>query len=196
MAFSQALYAQTVNFEGMVGDKNYFYQHAIGVKLNGTGKLMFTHSASLHAMYDDKEKNELMSQSYLTYPLNKWLRIAAGTFYATKPGINPALALNFRYVAKDFILLFNPRIDAKSKGSFEGMLFSEYMPRINNHLLLYTRFQLMSNYTGSKHNRSYQNFRIGLTKDNLSFGLALNIDQRGGEMQTQHNLGFFAKHQF
>lgn len=53
----------------------------------------------------------------------------------------------------------------------------------------------MSNY-GRNHNRSYQNFRMGLDVTKTQFGLALNVDEFGNEIVTSWNWGLFLRHEF
>jgi hypothetical protein len=86
-----------------------------------------------------------------------------------------------------------PRIDLKKNGSYEIMTLLQYNPPITKTISLHSRAQLMSNY-GEHHNRSYQNFRLGLEHARTAAGFALNIDERGKEIQTQHNWGVFIRY--
>jgi hypothetical protein len=190
---TRVAHAQAISVEGMVGSKNYFYQHTFALPLANSRFSVF-HTSSMHLLYKEREKNEVMTQSYLTYPLAGFVRLALGTFYASQPGISPALAAQFQFRHRHFSTLVVPRVDLKRNGSIEAMTLFEYVPPINERASLYTRVQLMSNYGPHAHNRSYQNFRLGVTNKKTTTGLALNVDERGPEKQTQHNWGVFLKY--
>ncbi len=187
--------AQFFTTEVMTGNKSYYYQHSFGLTFPQS-RFGFFNTSSLHLLHDEKTKNELMSQQYITYPLGSHVKLALGTFYATKPGISPALALQFKYNLRHTNLLFAPRVDLKKNGAIEAMAMVEYLPPINYRLTFYSRAQLMSNYGPNHHNRSYQNFRIGLKMQKAIFGLALNIDERGREIQTLRNWGLFFRYDY
>ncbi len=187
------LRAQSISVEAMAGTKNYFYQHSFVLPLPAS-KLSLFHASSMHLLYDETTKNEVMTQSYLTFRVASFMRLALGTFYASKPGISPSLAAQFHISSRHLKALLVPRIDLKKKGSAEAMALVEYMPSITEHTSFYLRVQLMSNYGSQIHNRSYQNIRVGLKKQKTTGGLALNVDERGPEKQTQHNWGVFLRY--
>lgn len=187
--------AQTQNFaiELMTGHKNYWYQHSLNIQLPNS-RFGFFHSSSLHLLYDEKEKNEVMSQSYVTYPLTSFISLAAGTFYATKPGISPSVAAQFKIISGHLRFIIVPRVDLKNNGAVEAMTMLEYLPPINERLTFYSRLQLMSNYGPHSHNRSYQYLRFGIRTQKTTVGFAVNVDERGPEKQTMKNLGVFLKY--
>jgi len=185
-----AAQGQSVLVEAMAGNKNYFYQHTLLLPLNHSQFSIF-HTSSMYWVYQERQKNEAMTQSYITYPLAPFARLALGTFYASQPGISASLAAQFQFGKRHFRALLVPRADLKKNGSVEGMALFEYMPPINERTSFYSRVQFMSNFGPDAHNRSYQNFRLGASGRRTTAGLALNIDERGPEKQTQHNWGVF-----
>lgn len=190
-----ALFAQHTSLEVTAGNQNYFYQHTLSGRIENS-RLGFFHTSSLHAFYKSDDLNELMSQSYVTYSLTGFAKVAAGTFYASKPGISPSLALQVGYIKRDFKALVVPRIDIQKNGTVEMMMLLEYNPEINDRIQFYSRAQFMTNYGPYNHNRSYQNFRAGLQAKRAVVGIALNVDERGNEMTTLHNWGIFLRYEF
>lgn len=178
----------------MIGDENYFYQHTLSKSRAGS-RFGFFHTSSLHAFYESDDLNELMSQSYITYPLMRFAKLAVGTFYASKPGISPAAALQLAYAHRDFRASLVPRVDLQKNGSVEMMMLLEYNPAITERIQFYSRAQFMTNYGPNHHNRSYQNFRAGVQLKKTVVGLALNIDERGREISTLHNWGVFLRYE-
>lgn len=194
LVMARPLTAQPNLLEAMAGDENYFYQHTFSRAL-GNSRFGFFHTSSLHAFYDRDDLNELMSQSYITYPLTGFAKLAVGTFYASQPGISPAAVLQLGYATRDFKALVVPRVDLQKNGSIEMMMLLEYNPMINERLQFYSRAQFMTNYGPYHHNRSYQNFRAGLQVKHTAVGIALNIDERGSDITTLHNLGIFLRYE-
>lgn len=195
LAAVNAVCAQRLLVEPMVGEENYYYQHTLSVNIGGS-RFNFFHSSSLHMFYEGDELNELMSQSYLTYSLTGFAKLAVGTFYATKPGISPAASLQLGYSKRYFKAAWVPRVDLQKNGSIEMMMLLEYVPPINEGVHFYSRAQLMTNYGPYHHNRSYQNFRAGLQLKQTVLGIALNVDERGSDMTTLHNWGLFLRYEF
>lgn len=185
--------SQPIPVEGVIGQENYWYQHVVVRNFSANGKAGFFHVSSLHAFYDDYKTDEIMSQSYLTYKVTPGIVAAVGTFYATGPGLSPSFAVQLFKKYKDVFMMIVPRIDIKKNGSYEAMGLIEYRPLLFPSVNLYSRLQAMSNLTDDIHNRSYQNFRIGLDVKRVQFGFALNIDEYGKESKTRHNSGIFIR---
>ena len=182
--------AQAVPIEVTVGTENYWYQHSVFRQFSPKSKFGFFHVSSLHVLYDDHKVDEIMSQAYLTYSLRPGINIALGSFYATGPGFSPSLAVQLLKKSKDLLILAVPRVDLMKNATYEVMALAEYRPRLTEKVGIYSRVQLMSNY-GTYHNRSYQNFRLGLSVNQVQFGAALNLDEYGKETKTLHNIGLF-----
>ena len=186
-------FGQSIPVEGLVGTKNYWYQHSVSRKFSPSGRIGFSHVSSMYNYYEANVADEIMSQSYITYEITKGIGVAAGTFYATGPGFSPSLALQLSRMSKDVFLMFVPRVDVRKDGSYEGMVLIEYRPALTRGLHLYSRFQAMSNFSGDTHNRSYQSFRAGVQVKKMQFGVALSVDEYGAEKETRRNLGFFVR---
>ncbi len=187
--------SQSIPIESMVGNERYFYQHSFFKELKTDSRFGFFHTSSMHIVYEEQGKNEMMSQSYLTYKITSFMKIAVGTFYATKPGFKISGALQFTFRERNLLFVMVPRVDLWKNSAYEIMSLLEYRPPISERISLYSRVQIMSNYGPIHHNRSYQNFRVGLGVQNLQFGLALNVDEYGREMRTHHNKGIFIRYE-
>jgi hypothetical protein len=188
------LSAQVIPVEIMSGNKNYLYQHYFSKKIDESN-FSFFHTSSLYAYYNQDGKSEIMSQSYITYGLSPNIKVALGTFYASKPGFKPAAAIHLIKKTKNAFVMLVPRIDLWKDMSAEAMMLLEYRPVIYQQINFYSKVQMMSNY-GPHHNRSYQNFRAGLDIKSTQFGFALNVDEFGKETVTSRNWGLFLRHEF
>jgi hypothetical protein len=193
VAIAGSLYAQHVPVEVTFGNRNYWYQHLISRKFSPESKFGFFHVSSLYVFYEDKIGEELMSQSYVTYQVVEGIALAGGAFYSTGPGFSPSFGIQFSKRSNDLFFIIIPRVDVKKSGSYEVMTLLEYTPRITDRLRLYSRIQGMSNYTGSDHNKSYQNLRVGVEIKQFQFGLAMNLDEYGDDARTYWNNGIFLR---
>lgn len=185
--------AQTVPIEVMFGDKNYLYQHSFSKKI-AESNFGFFHTSSLYAYYKQDGTPETMSQSYITYGLSTNIKLALGTFYASKPGFKPAAAIQLIKKTNNLFVMLVPRVDLCKNATGELMMLVEYRPPISKQINFYSKVQMMSNY-GPRHNRSYQNFRAGLDIARTQFGLALNVDEFGNETITSRNWGVFLRYE-
>lgn len=94
---------------------------------------------------------------------------------------------------KEFLILFTPRVDLQQRPSWDALLLAEYTPMLTEKTKLYSRVQAMGNFTDLKHNRSYQYLRVGLEKKGLQFGIAVDFDAYGSELQYITNYGAFIR---
>jgi len=185
--------AQPTTVEVLVGKKNYWYQHVFAKNFRNS-KVGFFHVSSLYAFYDKNRKEEIMSQSYLTYPIVPGIKLAFGSFYANAPGFSPSLALQFYKKVNDLSILLVPRADiASASPAMETMFLMEFRPRLSETVALYARVQAMTSLVNSRHARSYQSFRVGLDIKQFQFGLALSVDEYGSEATTNHNAGVYLR---
>ena len=184
--------AQTMPIEAMMGNRNYWYQHSLGLDLKKDSRFGFFHTHSTHFFYD-KTKQELMSQSYLNYKVNSWMKINLGVFYVTKPGINASASIHLYKKFKNVFLLSVPRIDLYKNPSYDVMSMIEYKPKIGK-VNLYTRLQTLFSFKNAVHTRSYQNIRVGINNKNTQYGIAVNYDAYGPSVKYYSNYGLFIKH--
>ncbi len=182
---------QSITLEGMVGQRNFWTQHVLSKQMSHT-KFGYFHVSSLHAFYNET-REELMSQSYLTFQMNKSIKLGVGTFYTTANGFVPSFQAQFFHKGKNHFVLAIPRVDLVGKPSYDVMIMAEYFPKLNDKIGFYGRFQTMLNYTGETHNRSYQNFRAGFNFESFQAGIALNMDAYGRYKKYYSNYGIFIR---
>lgn len=186
-------YAQRIPVEISSGDHHYRYQHSLLGSYNE--KLGYSHVSSILNFYDGNDA-EIMTQSYFTYWINKQIAVGIGTFYASVPGFTPAVNIQFSKTVKAFTVVIVPRVDLKDNPSYELMAFVEYSPKKETGLQPYGRIQLMENFTGLDHNRSYQYLRLGLSAANMQFGISVDYDAYRRDMDYISNYGVFLRSVF
>ncbi len=193
------MYAQ--NFELLVGSRNLSYQHTFSKSFSKTSRFSVTNVASLLVPLNTsdgggKSGSELMNQGYIRLQLNKWFSVNAGGFYANSVGVRPSLALGYVLIKPRLFMMLQPRMDLFKVPSFELFGLVEWRPVLNKYVSGYARLQFMSNYGKAFHNRSYQQFRVGLEVKAVQFGVGFQADEYGRDFATRYNTGLFIRRQF
>lgn len=181
-------------FEGVAGHNYIFYQHNVNGSL-GSG-FGVKHIVNLTIRYNtDPEKgnkpNEIMNQGYLSWRASKIFTLLAGVFYSLPTDYRPAAAIQYAVKKGNWLLVLMPRADLVKNGAFDLFGLLEYKASITPELNLYTRLQAMSNMKLSHHNRSYQQFRLGIDRRHTQFGFAMHLDEYKHEGEVHINVGIF-----
>jgi hypothetical protein len=192
--------AQQMPAEIMIGNKYFYYQHSIAKSLPAESRFGIKHIASIVAPYGSSKEakrpmqpQELMNQVYLTYRVNSIVSAMGGMMYTTVGKIKPSVAVQFAKRFKSGVWVLVPRMDIADRGAFELFGLFEYKPSIRERVKLYTRIQFMSSYGPFDHNRSYQQFRLGIEKNRAQFGLAFQSDEYGAKPLVLKNAGVFVR---
>lgn len=188
---SVGTYGQSLSVDAMAGSRNYWYQHVLSQPIQSSDWGFFNVS-SLNG-FGQAQKDELMSQSYITYSVIKGIKLGAGTFYSTVPGFKASANIQLLLKGKNYTVIVIPRIDVNSYPSYDCMSQIEYVPSLTNKIKLYTRIQTLFNYTQLQHNRSYQYVRLGIDYKQTQLGLALNNDVYGSKKISFLNIGVFVR---
>lgn len=188
LCFFHEVTAQSIPVEIFSGHLAYRYQHSFSGQISN--RLGISHSSTLLESYTEKE-TEIMTQSYLTLSLGKNVKLGLGTFYASAPGFSPSLNVQFMQKKSNWMWIIVPRIDLKEKPSYDVMTMLEYRPQLTQTLKLYSRIQLMENFTGTTHNRGYNHIRVGIDVKKIQLGLASGLESYGKKYECWENYGLF-----
>lgn len=192
LALSVLMKGQTIPVELMVGHSSAWYQHTYSRNYTDS-RLGFFNTSSVLRPHESEYRTELMSQSYLTIRWRRSVKAGLGLFYASVPGLRPSFNLQFFFKFKNGYAVLVPRVDLCFAPSHDLMFLTEYMPPLSKTLSLHVKFQTMLNYSGLRHNRSYQNIRLGIQKQGWQTGIALNLDAFGSECVYRQSLGIYVK---
>lgn len=192
--------AQQAPAEILIGNKYFYYQHSIAKSFSQQSRFGIKHIASIVAPYGSSkdakrpgQPQELMNQFYLTYRVNSIVSAMGGMMYTTVGKIKPSVAVQFAKRFKSSVWVLVPRMDIADRGAFELFGLFEYKPSITESTKLYTRIQFMSSYGPFDHNRSYQQFRLGIEKKRVQLGLAFQTDEYGPRPVVLKNAGLFVR---
>lgn len=180
--------------EVMLTDKSVSAQIILNKKLPGKSKLGFLGVVnSLNTYQNNKDQNEFMTLSMVSYNLFNELSINGGLWMHNVIGLRPTIALNYTRTGKNFVLADILRIDITKDHTIENVLILEYFPKISENWSLYNRLQTLYSYNNKQqaHERSYINVRTGVSYKHLRFGAGANFDYYGPIPIQQLSIGVF-----
>lgn len=189
---------QPLNMEVMPGNTYLLYQHSITKRLDEKSRFSVRHLTNVLGRYNsDANKggmtHELMNQAYVGFHLSRFLSFHAGGFYTKATDLRPSAAIQLTLSYKDLLVVIVPRFDIIQHGAFDVFTLLEYKPKLTEKVKLYSRIQTMSNFGPLYHNRSYQQFRLGVDTRSAQFGIGLNLDEYGRMIKMYSNWGVFIK---
>lgn len=169
-------------------------QMTVNKKFTSQSKFGFFGIVNILNTYDnDKDKNETMILTMVSYELFKGFSVNAGMWTNNIIGTRPSVALNYMLVGKDFVLINVPRIDLSEDHNVEHALIFEYFPSITDKVRLYSRVQGLYNYNVEEkaHDRSYIDLRLGVTYNKVRMGVGANLDFYGPKGTYKQGVGLF-----
>lgn len=195
---SRNLSAQLGPAELMIGNKYIHYQHSLGQSFNQKSIFGWQHIATLIKRYNTNiEKkgfpDELMNQAYITASFNASFSLKGGLFYTNTGGFQPSVGFQFFKHNKDWTVILSPRADIGKTASYELFALTEFTPSVSDKVRLYFRIQAMSNVGSKFHNRSYQQFRMGLNVREFQIGGGITFDEYGTSDLVHYNAGLFIR---
>lgn len=201
--FSVQLAAQApeppMPIEAFFGNRQLYFQLVVKQKFAPDSKLGFFTVATFTSDYKpDAPGYRIVMPVQFNYSIGKGFGLMAGADVNSAVGVAPIVGPQHNYASRQFLaatvvsFFLNEGKDLKLFGLYE------YKPPLNEQWTLFNRIQLIYNYSlaESVHNRSYLYLRSGLKKEQITFGLAANLDQFGPLRIYQENYGVFVRWEF
>ncbi len=191
------LKAQPIPVETLIGHKKVYGFSLINKKFSDSTRFGFFSLTSFNGDYKNIE-NELVSSNQLTFSLNKYFKLAAGSSFNGLLDFFPSAGLQFTYFKPGLLLVLNPGFEFNHSVASNTFGIVEWKPNLNQKIKLYTRIQglYIHNLTNPEHQRSFLHFRLGLSHKTWAYGLGLNADFYGSNLYTVNNFGAFARFEF
>lgn len=194
--FTLKMEAQPTLLEIKAGNEYVAYQHTIAQVFEKDSKFGLVHLGSMIVRHTRAEENqdlpnEIMNQAYFSTKISKSLTLLTGIHYTNFTGIRGTAAIQFSYHKAPWHLILIPRLDVQHHGAYELFSLFEFRPKLGERFSLYTRIQTLTSHGTKGHNRSYQQFRVGLARKSTQVGLALNLDEYGSKQKVNVNFGLF-----
>lgn len=189
------LTAQSVSFspEMVLGNRSTGYQHFIGYQIND--KWSFNNVSLLDTEYRKDKNNIFFIRNMLSYKLNKHFKtnVALGI---KNPSAFATLTSQYQYAYSNFKLSYALGSTYQNGFTLEQTLLMNYIPSLTKSIQAYVNLFVVVNTNLKELNRGIQQLRIGIKKEQLITGIALNLDQFTKAKKTLENFGLFIKYNF
>lgn len=190
----QTLSSQSVSFspEMIVGNRSTSYQHYIGYKFNTSWSI---NNVSLFDTEYTNINNIFFIRNMLSYNLNKHFK-ANASIGIKNPGAFASLTSQYEYIASNFKLSYAIGSTYQNGFTLEQTLMMNYTPNLTKKLQAYLNLFAVVNTNLKALDRGIQQLRIGIKKEQLITGMAINLDQFTKAEKTLENFGVFIKFNF
>lgn len=178
--------------EFFVGNRAITYQHVLSKNILNN-KFNFFNVVSVDAEYKENGNNIFFVESLISYKIAKKFSLGIGG-QLQNIGAFAIVGAQFTHATDSFLLVVLPTVNITGKTNYEQFLLLEYRPKINEKTRGYLRTQFLVNTDFANYNRGYQQFRLGLEKKNIQFGLAATFDQFNSSVITTSNYGVFTRY--
>lgn len=189
------LTAQSISFspEMMLGNRSTGYQHFIRYQIND--KWSFNNVSLFDTEYSNDKNNIFFIRNMLSYNLNKHLKtnVALGI---KNPGAFATLTSQYQYASSNFKLSYALGSTYQNGFTLEQTLLMNYTPSLTKSIQAYVNLFVVVNTNLKELDRGIQQVRIGIKKEQLITGIALNLDQFTKAKKTLENFGVFIKYNF
>lgn len=189
------LTAQSASFspEMVIGNRSTAYQHFIGYKIND--KWSFNNVSLFDTEYSNDKKNIFFIRNMLAYNLNKHFKanIALGV---KNPGAFVTLTSQYQYTVPEFKLSYAVGSTYQNGFTLEQNLSMNYKPTLSKNIQGYINLFAVVNTNLKVLDRGIQQLRLGIKKEKLITGIAVNLDQFTNADKTLENYVIFIKYNF
>ncbi len=192
---SLPLAAQSISFsqEVVSGNRSMAYQHFVRYSFNNSWSI--NNVSLFDTEYNDDKNNIFFIRNMLSYNLNKHFKanLALGI---KNPGAFATFTTQFEYASTKFKLSYAIGSTYQNGFTLEQTLLMNYTPSLTKNIQAYLNLFLIVNTNLKVLDRGIQQLRIGIKKENLVTGIAVNLDQFTKAEKTLENFGIFFKYNF
>lgn len=195
LAFPLALTAQQAAYvpELLTGHRSVSYLHQVAFRLSD--RMSVSNLTLFDTEYRSNTRNIFFIRNMFSYTLLPG--VAVNAFIGVKnPGSFAGGALQYSYRKSTHALSYSAGATWQKDLTLEQSLRVEYSPRLSNHYHAYFNLLAIANINATEYQRGLMYVRAGLKKNNLTYGLAFNLDQFNNNTQSLENAGSFIKYQF
>lgn len=185
--------AQSVSFspEKVLGNRSTAYQHFISYSFDETWSI--NNVTLFDTEYNTDKNNIFFIRNMLSYKLNQQIKVNAA-FGIKNPGAFATLNAQYQYTTTNFKLSYSIGNTYQNGFTLEQNLILNYTPTLSKNFKGYINLFAVVNTNLKQLDRGIQQLRIGIKKERLIIGLALNLDQFTKGKKTLENFGAFIKY--
>ncbi len=173
------------------GHRALSYQHVIN-KTVFKERFNFFNITSFDAEYKEDPRNVYLISSMFSYNIGKGFSAGVGG-EIQRPGAFVYVGGQYAYATDQLLLVLFPSVNLNGHRQYSQFAMLEYRPKINENYKAYIKMQFLVTTDFDNYDRGYQQFRLGLQRENIQFGLAANFDQFNSNAITTNNFGVFIR---
>jgi len=187
--------AQSVGYypEMVLGHRSLSYQHFVNHHFNE--KWSVNNVSLFDTEYNNETNNIFFIRNMLSYSFNKHFK-ASAAIGLKKPGAFATIAYQYQYKAPTFKLSYTIGSSYQKSFTLDQTLILNYTPALSKSIKAYLNLFAVVNTNLKILDRGIQQLRVGIKKNNLITGIAVNLDQFTKATTTLNNYGIFIKTNF
>ncbi|OWW24470.1 hypothetical protein B4Q04_14225 [Zobellia sp. OII3] len=186
---------QELNFSPdlVLGNRSVAYKHLI--KYSISPKLSLDNLTLFDTEYEEDTNNIYFVRNNISYQFNQ--KIKLNTAIGIKnPGAFCTISLGFSSKTTNFSFAYTAGSTYQKGFSFEQSLVLSYTPNLGRNHSGYINLLATANINSNGYIRGLQQLKIGIRKEQLITGLAVNLDQFNNARKKLQNMGVFLKYNF
>nr|WP_297784917.1 hypothetical protein [uncultured Allomuricauda sp.] len=186
---------QEVNFapDIVFGNRSVTYKHLI--KYTVHPKLSVDNLTLFDTEYGNDDNNIYFIRNTISYSLTRSIRV--NTAIGIKnPGAFGTVSLSFISKLPYFTFSYTGGSTYQNGFSLEQTIVTSYSPPFGNRYIGYINLLVTGNISNDGYTRGLQQLKIGVRKNQITTGVAMNLDQFNNAKRTMTNVGVFLKYNF
>ena len=192
LLFFSTINGQKLSFspEFVFGNRSGAYQHFI--KSDLSEKWSLNNVTLFDTEHKGDDNNIFFIRNTLVYKLNRSYQLNAATG-VKNPGAFGTVSAQYKFTKQAFHISYSIGATYQNDLTLEQSISINYSPQIASNTRLYLNLFVVSNTDFSTLRRGIQQLRLGINKNKLKTGVALNFDQFNNSSKTLSNYGIFIK---
>ncbi|AEM71741.1 hypothetical protein Murru_2710 [Allomuricauda ruestringensis DSM 13258] len=195
LSVSTLVIGQELSFapDVVFGNRSLTYKHLIKYSINP--KLSVDNLTLFDTEYGNDLNNLYFIRNTISYALTKNIR--ANTAIGIKnPGAFGTVSMSFSSRSPRFSFTYSAGSTYQDEFSFEQSIVAIYLPSFGKNHQGYINLLATANINANGYARGLQQLKIGIRKEQLATGFAINLDQFNKARKTLTNTGIFLKYNF
>ena len=195
LVFGNGVHSQELSFtpDVVFGNRSMTYKHLLIYHLDS--KLSLDNLTLFDTEYEGDTNTIYFIRNNVSYKLSEKTRVNTSVGIKN-PGAFGSLSLSFFSRTPHFSANYTAGGTYQDGVSFEQSLVISYYPNLGRNHQAYINILATGNLSSKGYIRGLQQFKLGIRKEKLITGLALNLDQFNNSRKKLKNTGIFFKYNF
>jgi len=190
----------TIQAEINIGYRKTLISTIVNKKIDAKKKFNFISLSAIHSFYskEDRRFDEIFANTAVTYNYIGPFSAGAGIKFVNTTGPTPFLAVQFTKRSSHYFITLLLSYMVLNIPLREAIFQFNYRFRLTRDYRLFTQFLATTSWQNFEmHRRSQQQFRLGLDRNSVQYGIGIDVDQYGrSNIIVKTNIGLFLRKEF